>query len=264
MVNHLEVITEEPDLVTHQTPILFVHGMWHAAWCWSEHFMPYFSQQGYRTHALSLRGHGDSDGHDRLRWSSIRDYVADVAEVAGQFDTPPVAVGHSMGGMVVQKYLETHQAPAAVLLASGSPTGLLPGTIRFLCRHPLAFMKINLTFSLSPVVATQSLVHEGFYSADMPEEMVKVYYERLQDESFRAYVDLLGLNLPNPKRVKSPLLVLGAENDKMISSNEVIATGRAYGTKSEIFSGMAHNMMLETGWKKVAERMLSWFDEQGL
>jgi len=60
MVN-LETIKEEPVSDARSTPILFVHGMWHAAWCWAEHFLPYFAQHGYVSHALSLRGHGGSD-----------------------------------------------------------------------------------------------------------------------------------------------------------------------------------------------------------
>jgi pimeloyl-ACP methyl ester carboxylesterase len=49
-----------------------------------------------------------------------------VVAVAERLPTPPVVIGHSMGGFVVQKYLETHQAPAGVLLASIPPRGLGP------------------------------------------------------------------------------------------------------------------------------------------
>ena len=114
----LEVITHEPDSAPRATPLLFVHGMWHAAWCWAVHFMPYFAQHGYVSHALSLRGHGASEGRERLRTTSLAEYMADVAQVASQFEQPPVLIGHSMGGMIVQKYLESHQAPAAVLMGS--------------------------------------------------------------------------------------------------------------------------------------------------
>lgn len=260
----LEVITREPVSDAHPTPVLFVHGMWHAAWCWSEHFLPYFAQQGYASHALSLRGHGGSEGHERLRWTSLADYVSDVAQVAGQLQRPPVLVGHSMGGMVVQKYLESHQAPAAVLLASAPPKGLLPATLRVALRHPLTFLKVNLTLSLFPIIGTPSLTQEAFFSADMPEEQATAYFARMQDESYRAYMDMMILDLPRPERVKTPLLVLGAANDTMISSGEVQATARAYGTQAEFFPGMAHDMMLEVTWQTVADRILDWLNEQDL
>lgn len=126
----LELISQEPLVRTHRTPLLFVHGMWHGAWCWAENFLPYFAQNGYNAYALSLRGHGQSDGREKLRWTSLDDFVADVSQSVDQFEHPPVLIGHSMGGMILQKYLETHQAPAAILLASGPPRGLIPATLR--------------------------------------------------------------------------------------------------------------------------------------
>jgi len=126
----LEVIHEAPKCQPHATPLIFVHGKWHAAWCWAEHFLPYFAEHGYISYALSLRGHGESEGHERLRWTSIADYVADVTQVADLMNTSPVIIGHSMGGFVTQKYLEIHPAPAAVLLTSLPPSGLRSGMWR--------------------------------------------------------------------------------------------------------------------------------------
>ena len=261
---HIELKKEEPLSNERHTPILFVHGMWHAAWCWAEHFLPYFGHQGYRSYALSLRGHGTSEGHERLRWTSLNDYVSDVYHITSRMERPPVLVGHSMGGMVVQKYLESHEAPAAVLLASAPPKGVLAATVRVFLRHPLIFMKANLTLSMYPVVSTEALTQEAFFSADMPEQKVREYFLRLQDESYKAYLDMLGLNLPNPKAVKTPVLVLGAARDTIISPIEVENTARAYDAKAEIFPDMAHDMMLERGWETVAERILNWLREQGL
>jgi pimeloyl-ACP methyl ester carboxylesterase len=260
----LEVIIREPVSNARPTPVLFVHGMWHAAWCWLEHFLPYFAQHGYVSHALSLRGHGASEGHERLCWTRLADYAADVAQVAGQLQKPLVLVGHSMGGMIVQKYLESHQAPAVVLLASAPPRGVLPATLRVARRHPLAFLKANLTLSLFPVIGTPSLAQEAFFSVDMPEEKLTAYFARMQDESYRAYLDMMGLDLPRPKQIKTPMLVLGAANDAFFSSGEIEATARAYSTQAEIFPDMAHDMMLETGWQAVADRILGWLSEQGL
>jgi pimeloyl-ACP methyl ester carboxylesterase len=109
----LETITRLPQTQTHATPLLFIHGMWHGAWCWDEFFLPFFAEHGYRAAALSLRGHAGSEGH--IRGSTIADYVADVEQVARTFETHPVLIGHSMGGFITQKYLETHNAPAAAI-----------------------------------------------------------------------------------------------------------------------------------------------------
>jgi pimeloyl-ACP methyl ester carboxylesterase len=119
---NLEILERSPKGPAHPTPLLFVHGMFVGAWCWDEFFLPFFAENGYNAIALSLRGHAGSEGHAGVRWYSIADYVKDVEQVAGQLSTPPVIIGCSMGGFVTQKYLETHDAPAGVLLASAPPT----------------------------------------------------------------------------------------------------------------------------------------------
>ncbi|MCO5098887.1 MAG: lysophospholipase [Rhodocyclaceae bacterium] len=83
-----------------------MHGAYAAAWCWDEHFLSFFAGHGYACHALSFSGHGGSAGRERLDSFGIDHYVQDVARVVAQLPAPPVLIGHSMGGMVAQKYLE--------------------------------------------------------------------------------------------------------------------------------------------------------------
>ncbi len=141
----LETISRQPPAHARPTPLLFVHGLWTGLWCWTEHFLDYFAAHGYAAHALSLRGHGNSEGRERLRWIRLSEYVDDLAQVAAQLPSAPVVIGHSNGGAVVQKYLETHDAPAGVLMASVPPAGAIPSAIRTLLRHPWPFIKANLT-----------------------------------------------------------------------------------------------------------------------
>jgi alpha-beta hydrolase superfamily lysophospholipase len=260
----LATVVREPATRSHTTPLLFVHGAWHGAWCWEEFFLPYFAQHGYVACALDLRGHGKSGERERLRWMSIANYVSDLAEVARQMENPPAVIGHSMGGLVVQKYLESHQAPAGVLLASVPPGGVLRLTLSIARRHPLRFLQANLTLGLYPIVATPQLTREAFFSANMPEEQLKTYYAHIQNESFRAYLDMLALNLPRPQKIKIPMLVLGAEKDTIFTRKEVAATARAYATQAQIFPNMAHDMMLEKDWEAVARCILEWLDSQGI
>lgn len=37
-------------------PLVFIHGSFHAAWCWAEHWLPFFSGSGFDCYALSLLG----------------------------------------------------------------------------------------------------------------------------------------------------------------------------------------------------------------
>jgi Alpha/beta hydrolase family len=85
----LEVISKLPSRPCGAPPILFVHGAWHAAWCWDEFFLDYFAAHGFEAHALSLRAHGASEGRAQLHRSRIRHYVEDVEAVAAALPTGP-------------------------------------------------------------------------------------------------------------------------------------------------------------------------------
>jgi pimeloyl-ACP methyl ester carboxylesterase len=260
----LEVIDKGTAGQTNPVPLLFVHGAWHGAWCWDEHFLDYFAQRGYRAVALSLRGHAGSPSPKPLSRCSIADYVDDVASIADTLPTPPVVIGHSMGGMVVQKYLETHDAPAAVLLASLPSRGLRGFLLRYARQHPLRLASTLVTGRAAPLFCDADAVREKFFSPWTPEDTVTHCRDRLQNESRRVVLDALFLNLPRPQRVSTPLLALGAAVDDCFTVDEVLETARAYGTAAEIFPNMGHDMMLEPQWAAVAGRIDTWLAHREL
>ncbi len=113
----LELISREPRDSKFDAPLLFVHGSCHAAWCFEENFLPYFAAQGFSAHAVSLRGHGANVEEKKLNRVSISDYVDDVFRAAKRLPKTPVVIGHSLGGLVVEKFLEKYSAKAGILLA---------------------------------------------------------------------------------------------------------------------------------------------------
>jgi pimeloyl-ACP methyl ester carboxylesterase len=260
----LEVIEKGCISELHPAPLLFVHGAWHAAWCWDEHFLGYFADQGYHALAVSLRGHGNSPTVKPLCACSLADCVEDVEAVADTLPRRPVVIGHSQGGIVVQKYLESHDAPAGVLMASTPPRGNFGSAVRWLRQHPWHFTKIAVTGKSLAYVNTPQLARERFFSAQTPDSAVEDYAKRLEEQSTRIALDCFVLNLPRPKRVTVPLLVLGAQEDGAHTAKEVRATAREYHTEAEFFDGMGHDMMLEPGWAAVAERIDSWLSARGL
>ena len=207
----LEVIDKGRCSETHPAPLLFVHGGSHAAWCWDEHFLDFFADKGYRVLAPSLRGHGGSPTSKRLRTCSIADYVEDVCSVADNLTATPVVIGHSMGGFIVQKYLETHNAPAGVLITSAPPRGHLGAQLRLIRRHQWRSVRSLISGKTSILFCTPDLVRESFFCAHTPESIVARTTARIQDESPRAIaLDMTFFNLVRFKSVTTPMLVLGA------------------------------------------------------
>jgi pimeloyl-ACP methyl ester carboxylesterase len=213
---------------------------------------------------VSFRGHGESPVDKPLRACSVADYVQDVSSVAERLPNAPVVIGHSMGGLIVQKYLESHAAPAGVLMTSIPPQGNFGNALRWIRHRPMHFAKMTITGKALPYITPPQLARERFFSPHTPEADVRRYAARLQEDSSRIGIDCLLLRLPRPKRVTAPLLVLGAEEDGAHTRNEILATGRAYGTEPVFFPDMGHNMMLEPGWAAVAACIDRWLGTRGL
>ena len=261
----LEVIDKGGSSESHPMPLLFVHGAWHGAWCWDEHFLDFFADRDYRAVALSLRGHGNSPAGKRMQTCSIADLVADVGSVADKLPSRPVVIGHSMGGFIVQKYLESYDAPAGVLLAPMPPRGVSGFLLREMKRHPLNTTRAIVTTKSLFAVNTPKLAREHFFSPETPDSDVVRYAARLGQEYVgRTVLDEALLNLPKTERVTTPMLVLGAACDATFTTKEVHSTARAYRTEAEFFPDMGHDMMLEPGWAAVAERIHGWLVTRGL
>jgi pimeloyl-ACP methyl ester carboxylesterase len=261
----LEVITRQPVGTAKPTPILCVHGILHGAWCWDEYWLPYLAQKGYVASALSLRGHGKSDINGSLRFASVHDYVQDVHQVAqdmqARYGTHPILIGHSMGGLVVQKYLEKYEVPGAVLLASVPTGGVLRPVLSLLRRYPRHMLYSMVTWQYAHLRQDRNFMRHFAFSHDMPDSEVDRHRERMGDESFRTFLDMLILALPRPQATKKTrMLVLCAENDTLFSVAQERKTAEAYGATFHQVANTAHDMMLENTWRESVDVVLGWLE----
>jgi pimeloyl-ACP methyl ester carboxylesterase len=244
----LEVLPDDPDPA--KPPLLFVHAAWHGAWSWREHWMPAAADRGWRTYAVSLRGHGGSEGADGLPLAPLRYFEHDVLQAITELPAPPVLVGHSMGGLVVQHVLERYRsAPAGVLVASVPPGHGLE-IVGSLARHRPG--------SLARAVVGVPPDPEVFFGPRADDTTVRRTGRRLGAESRLAIQQLV---LPRRARTsRAPVLVLGGGEDVITPPSAVVRTARHYGTKARIFRGMGHDLMLEPDWRAPLEAMLDWLD----
>ncbi|MBL8154990.1 MAG: alpha/beta fold hydrolase [Anaerolineae bacterium] len=260
----LEVISRDPVGSPKPTPIVFVHGAWHGAWCWEENFLPAFAQAGYPVTAFSLRAHGRSPTNKSIRFLRIGDYLADLDSIIQQIGTPPILIGHSMGGYIVQKYLETHPLPAGILLASIPLPGALPFVLRHTLRHPWPMLKTLLTFNGYEVVRTPALAKDAFFSDSLPDETAARYHARLNSESTLIILDSSLFARIRSSRIQSPMLVIGAANDRVFTVAEQESMARAYGSAAHILPNTAHDLMLERNWRSAVEIILAWLRDHSL
>lgn len=262
IIKGLEVYSCRPAEPTDRPPLLFVHGAFAGGWMWTETFLPFFAEAGYPCYALSLRGHGGSAGHEQIDWHSVADYVEDVRTVIAWLETPPVLIGHSMGGFIVQKYLEHHDVPGAALLCSVPPQGLIAAQFHLLFQKPQLFMDINRIMGGN--YPDTEVLREALFAGEIDEAMLAAWLNRMQPESHRALWDMSMFNLPNLAAMhRPPMLILGAEHDVLVPAFLVQATAQTYGLPVHIFRDMGHAVTHEKEWPLVAAYLARWLEKIG-
>ncbi|MCO5610873.1 hypothetical protein L7F22_065115 [Adiantum nelumboides] len=136
---------------------------------------------------------GQSDTPPSRVGGTLQSHARDVAHfIRSRLSRPPVLVGHSFGGLIVQQYL-AHVAESpllanlegwkepypvlagAVLACSVPPTGNGPLVQRYLRSKPIASIKVTLSFAAKVFAYNESLCRETFFSADMPSALVQVF-----------------------------------------------------------------------------------------
>jgi pimeloyl-ACP methyl ester carboxylesterase len=256
---HLEIRKKLPAAATDKPTLLFVHGGYCDAWYWDPHFLPWFAEQGYPSYALSLRGHGRSRGSDTLFLTGLDDYETDVEYVSGTLQEPPILIGHSMGAAVVERILAKRPVRGAALVAPVPPAGLLPMAARLAANHADSFMQLT---SLDPSRLSADVLdtlRPFYFGPDVPKPLLNEATRHLGMESPRALLDMsLRLHWALPVTPTSPLLVLGAEGDRICTPDDVRATGLHHGVEAQILPGLAHMLMLEPEWIRAAKAIERW------
>ncbi|HEU4515210.1 MAG TPA: alpha/beta fold hydrolase [Nocardioidaceae bacterium] len=247
----LEVLSRTPSQPTGRPPLLFVHGLGHGAWCW-ENWMDAAASAGYPAHAVSLRGHGDSEGS--LRGSRMGHYVSDVIRTAAALPEPPVVVGHSMGGLVTQMVMARHPVRAGVLVSPVPAHPALGSLLSVARRHPVDALRIVAFMSLP--------LRPSYLFERLDPATADAYSDRMGPESPLAQYQLL-LHRPQRKPVNgAPVLVLGTPEDRLVPIADVRRTARRYDAELEEFPGMGHDLMLDDGWEKPFGAIERWLSGQ--
>ncbi|XP_015881335.3 uncharacterized protein LOC107417246 isoform X2 [Ziziphus jujuba] len=257
-------------------PLIFVHGSYHAAWCWAEHWIPFFSASGYDCYAISLLGQGESDEPAGSVAGTLQTHAGDVADfIRRKLMSPPVLLGHSFGALIIQYYIANikndqfldlenlyPKLAGAVLVCSVPPSGNSGLIWRYLFTKPVAAFKVTRSLAAKAFQTSLPLCKETFFSAAMEDHLVLRYQELMKESSRMPLFDLRKLNasLPVPSVPKSSieLLVLGANDDFIVDGEGLKETGTFYGVSPISVEGVAHDMMLDCSWEKGANVILSW------
>jgi non-heme chloroperoxidase len=233
--------------------LLLVHGMWGGSWYWGR-WLRRFAEGGWDAWAVNLRGHHGSQPGTRVDGLGVMDYVADVRRCVEALGDAAL-VGHSLGGLVVQKVAEQRSLRAVVALTSAPPRGILAvrgPAFRRLARYTGALLS---GAGFVPTVAdTRALLFNN-----LAPELARDAHARLVPESGRVAREVaLGRVAVDATRVRCPVLVVGAARDAIAPAAISRRLAARYRAEYRELAGHAHMPMLEEGWEAVADDLLGW------
>lgn len=295
----MQVLSKTPIKQTSLPPLLFLHGSFHGAWCWTEKYFQYFVDKGYPVVAPSWRGTGGTYAGDGVKKVQIAQHVADfnallkrLPEVTTSTE-PPVIICHSFGGVAVMKALEEDPSlcgrlGGVVMMCSVPPSGNGKLTIRTMRRSLKDSYKITMGFAAKRCIKKEDLCRDLFFGGTkdllpdgtmdnqgIPSEDVKRYQSYFARDS-AAIIDLLDLakKLPSATVDKDgraayvaqlpPSMVLGATRDFIVDSEGVEETARYFGVSSPILVDSPHDVMLGRNWEYSAEALATWLRDTKL
>ena len=219
--------------------LVFVHGMWCSGSIW-KNFIEYFKARNYECRAVNLK-----EGFD-LRHVCFMDYVDKVASIVGRED---VLIGHSMGGLIVQKVAEQKRIKGGVAICSAPPKGIkLSNTSLFL--YSLKFLSKIIT--KKPIMPDKKFVKE-FLANCVEEEKLEEIYEKMEAEAPKvAYELATGKIAVDEKKVDSPLLFIATKDDKASPPGMVEKIAKKYNAEFVVKNG-CH--WIFDDWEEISEEI---------
>ena len=190
----------------------------------------------------------------------LAEYAAEVEKaVESLAPADPVLVGHSMGGIIVQKHLENHNAPAALLVAPCPAGGAALSVLFKYSLHQFGAgldVLLGQTNSITgPAMCRRLFFHQA------AEENVRAHYVRLGRESSRAVRQMVipGLKVKAaPPRSGTPVAVASAGFDYFFGHDQLKAWADRSGFDFLSFPDLGHNLMSVPEFRKVGDVFIDW------
>ena len=296
-------------------PIIFLHGSFHGAWCWQEHYLSYFAERGHSCVAFSWRGTGGTPAGEGVKKVKIvEDHCEDfqalldaLPSILGGDDNDdnrgndpkmlPIVVSHSMGGIIVMKYLDeiflrkpktkpNEVFSGIVSMCSVPPSGNSRTTMRYLRRSLIDTYRITVGFVFKKVITDDSICRECFFGGEKrvsedgsviddfgvsDDDLAR--YQGYFERDSRTVLDVSDLAKNAPSNTADeggrapfladlpPCLVIGATDDFIVDEVANAETATYYGTDKPVYVDSPHDVMVGKNWENGAIAVNEWIEK---
>ncbi len=266
-------------MATAGTPVVFVHGLWLHADSWGA-WTDLFREAGYAP--LAPGWPGDSNtveetrrNADSLAGFGIDDVVDHYAQIIGGLDAKPIVIGHSFGGLVVQRLLGQDLAAAGVAIDPAPIKGVFylpPSALR------VASIALRNPANKKRAVALSAKQFRYGFGNELSASESNDLFERWTIPSpGRPLFEAASANLSrrSPAKIntgnatRGPLLLTAGGKDHTVPATTVRSTLKQYRDSPAVtdykeFPDRGHSLALDNGWREVADTVLTWLKEHSL
>ena len=252
---------------------MLIHGAWLSASS-LENFADYFEQRGFAVSAPEWpRKHGDVEelraGGDELAGLGLDEIVDHYETLIRALDEPPLLIGHSFGGLIVELLLDRGLGRAGVAISPAPPKGILV--------LPFSSLKAAAPALAHPskwhgvVTLTPEEFAYGFVNTFTPENAAAAYERYAVPETGQVFYEagFANFRMNPPSEVdfknneRAPLLIVGATEDHTVPASLAEKQYKKYERSSAQtdyveFEGRPHLLMAAEGWDEVAASIDTW------
>jgi pimeloyl-ACP methyl ester carboxylesterase len=244
-------------------PVVMVHGAFCGGWVFDGFRAP-FEQAGHLVVAPDLPGHGAGARPGAVTGQSMSDYAKAVVQICDAQQTPPILIGHSLGGLVAQMAAAKTRIEALILLAPSAPWGVQGGSVEeAISAVSLYALGPYWTLAIDPDYPSA----ERYTFDRLPRAQQRAAFARMTPESGRAlwetlnwWLDPFATTIVPAGGVRARSLAIAGGRDAIHPPPTVRESARRIGAQVHVFPKMSHWLPGEPGWEDVAETCLAWIE----
>lgn len=252
--------------------ILFITGAFAGVHTWDK-WIPYYENKGY-TCIVPPWPHKDdkppankkaainSNELSNVRLSQLLAYYTDIAE---QQKEKPIAIGHALGGLIVQLLLQQSSITAGVAMRSLPPINCFSMNLRFVKYMFKALGFFSATDK--PYIISFDEWQRTFTNGSPYEEQKRTYDEYVVPQSKRVFRDTLSsVAKIDFNSLLNPLLILAGSADRVVPSAVNYSNYSKYSQNDSTiiankeFKDKNHFSYALPGWETEADYILDWLD----